>query len=76
MTLTGLTGFFVFCFEIDNLLSPKFCFLISSQKLVFAISFLFQLNFIHIYSFLAHNNFFVVKAWYFYYGKCSFAVWL
>ena len=43
-------------FEIDNLPSPKFCFLASSQKLVFAISFPFQLNFISIFSFSAYNN--------------------
>ena len=39
---------FFFCFfEIDTLPSPKFCFLTSSRKLVFAISFPFQLNFIN-----------------------------
>ena len=43
-------------FEIDNLPSPKFCFFTSSRKLVFAISFPFQLNFISIFSFSAYNN--------------------
>ena len=36
---------FFFFFEIDNLPSPKFCFFTWSRKLVFAISFPFQLNF-------------------------------
>ena len=40
--------FFCFFFEADNLPSRKFCFLTSSRKLVFAISFPFQLNFIYI----------------------------
>ena len=35
--------FFVFFFEIDNLPSPRFCFLASSQKLVFAIHSRFSL---------------------------------
>ena len=39
--------FDLFFFEIDYLPSPKFCFLISSWKLVSAISFPFQLNFIY-----------------------------
>ena len=55
---------FDFCFlEVDNLPSPKFCFLTSSRKLVFAISFPFQLNFLFffIFSFSAYNNnFFLV----------------
>ena len=67
---------FVLFFQIDNLTNPKFCFLTSPRKLVFAISFPFQLNFICIFSFLAYNNSFGVKAWYFYYGKCFLAVWL
>ena len=62
MTLTDLTRFFHF--EADSLPSRKFCFLTSSRKLVFAISSPFQLNFITVI-------FFGVKAWYFYYGKCS-----
>ena len=42
--------FFLFCFfEIDNLPSPKFCFLTSTRKLVFAIILPFQLNFIYIF---------------------------
>ena len=41
----------LFFFEADDLLSRKFCFLTSSQKLVFAISSPFQLNFICIFSF-------------------------
>ena len=45
-----------FFFEIDNLPSPKFCFLTSSRKLVFVISFPFQLTFIFIFSFSAYNN--------------------
>ena len=36
-------------FEIDYLPSPKFCFFTSSRKLVFAISFPFQLNFNYIF---------------------------
>ena len=40
-----------FYFEADNLPSRKFCFLTSSQKLVFSISCPFQLNFIYIFSF-------------------------
>ena len=51
-TWTGLTCFF----EIDNLPSPKFCFLTSSRKLVFVILFPFQLNFISIFSLAAYNN--------------------
>ena len=47
---------FDFFFEIDYLPSPKFCFFISSRKLVFAFSFPFQLNFIYIFSFSAYNN--------------------
>ena len=47
---------FDFFFEIGYLPSPKFCFFTSSRKLVFAISFLFQLNFIYIFSFSANNN--------------------
>ena len=47
---------FDFFFEIDYLPSPKFCFFTSSRKLVFAISFPFQLNFIYIFSFSAYNN--------------------
>ena len=50
--------FFCFFFEIDNLPSPKFCFLTSSRKLVFAISFPFQLNLIYIFSLLAYKNYF------------------
>ena len=42
--------FCFFCFEADNLPSCKVCFLTSSQKLVFAISSPFQLNFIYIFS--------------------------
>ena len=67
---------FLFFFEIDNLPSPKFCFPTLSRKLVFAISFALQLNFIYIFSFLLTINLFGVKAWYFYNGKCSIAVWL
>ena len=44
-----------FFFEIGYLPSPKFCFLTSLRKLVFAISFPFQLNFIYIFSFSAYN---------------------
>ena len=44
-----------FLFEIDNLPSPKFCFLTSSRKLVIAISFAFQLIFIFSFSFSAYN---------------------
>ena len=47
---------FDFFFEIDNLPSPKFCFLTSSRKLVFGISFLFQLNFIYIFSIGGHKS--------------------
>ena len=47
---------FDFFFEIGYLPSPKFCFFTSSRKLVFVISFLFQLNFIYIFSFSAYNN--------------------
>ena len=39
-----------FCFEVDNLPSRKFCFL-TSRKLVFAVSYPFQLNFIYTFSF-------------------------
>ena len=49
-TLIDLTSCF-FYFEADNLPSCKFCVLTSSQKLVFAISSPFQLNFIYIFSF-------------------------
>ena len=51
--------FDLFIFEIDNLPSPKFCFLTSSRKPVFVISFPFQLNFIYIFSFSAYNNSFL-----------------
>ena len=40
-----------FYLEADNMPSHKFCFLTLSQKLVFAISSPFQLNFIYIFSF-------------------------
>ena len=50
--------FDVFFFEINNFLRSKFCFRTSSRKHVFAISFLFQLNFNHIFSFSAYNNYF------------------
>ena len=42
---------FFFYFEADDMPSRKFCFLTWSQKLVFAISSPFQLNFIYIFSF-------------------------
>ena len=61
---------FFFCFEADNLPSCKFCFL-TSRKLVFAISSLFPLI---LFIFLVFNLMvilFGVKAWYFYYDKCS-----
>ena len=48
--------FFCCFFEIENLPSPKFCFLTSSRKLVFVILFPFQLNFIYIFSVSAYNN--------------------
>ena len=48
--------FDLFFFEIDNLPSPKFCFFTLSRKLIFAISFPFQLNFISIFSFSAYNK--------------------
>ena len=48
-------GRFDFFFEIVYLPSPKIVFS-SSRKLVFAISFPFQLNFINIFSFSAYNN--------------------
>ena len=48
--------FDLFFFEIDNLPSPEFCFFTSSRKLVFVISFPFQLNFIAIFSFSAYTN--------------------
>ena len=67
---------FDFFFEIEYLPSPKFCFFTSSQKLVFAISFPFQLNFIYILVFQLTIILFGVKAWYFYNGKCCLAVWL
>ena len=51
-----------FFFEIDNLPSPKFCFLASSWKLALAISFPFQLNFIYIFSFSAYNYSFWCKS--------------
>ena len=54
VTVDDLDRFDLFCFfyfEADNLPSRKFCFLTSSQKLVFAISSTFQLNFIYIFSF-------------------------
>ena len=41
-TLIDLTCFLFFYFEADNLFNPKFCFLTSSQKLVFALSSPFQ----------------------------------
>ena len=63
-----------FFFEIDYLPSPKFCFVTSSRKLVFVILFPFQLNFISILVFQLTIILFGVKAWYFYYGKCSSAV--
>ena len=44
--LDGFDCFFFVFFEADNLPSRKFCFLTSSQKLVFAISSPFQLDFI------------------------------
>ena len=69
----------LFFFEIDNLPSPRFRFLTSSRKLIFAISFPFQLTFIYIFSFSAYNNSFWSKSLVFlldYYGKCSLAVWL
>ena len=74
-TLTSLTRFF---FEIDNLPSRKFCFLTSSRKLVFVISFQFQLNFTLVLFLVFQLTIilFGVKAWYFYYGKCSLPVWL
>ena len=74
MTLKGLTCF-VF-FEVENLPSPKFCFLTWSQKLVFAISFRFSLILFIFLVFQLTIILFGVKAWYFYYGKCSLAVWL
>ena len=49
-TLIDLTCCF-FYFKADDLPSRKFCFLTSSQKLVFAISSRVQLNFMHIFSF-------------------------
>ena len=76
MTLTGLTCFFIFYFEVDNLPSTKFFFHPSSQKFVFAISSPFQRNFIYIFSFKLLANLFGTKGWYFYYGKCSLVVWL
>ena len=42
---------FFFCFEADDLPSGKFYFFTSSQKLVFAISSPFLLNFTYIFSF-------------------------
>ena len=48
--------FFLFFFEIDSLPSPKFCFLTSSRKLVFVITFPFLLNFTSIFSFSAYDN--------------------
>ena len=48
--------FDLFFFEIDDLPSTKFCFLASLRKLVFAISFPFQLNVIYSFSFSADNN--------------------
>ena len=53
VTLDDLDRFdlLFFYFEADNLPSRKFCFLTLSRKHVFAISSLFQLNFIYIYSF-------------------------
>ena len=73
-SLTDLNCFFAF-FEIDNLPSPKFCFVTPSRKLVFAISFPSQLIFMFLV-FQLTINLFGIKAWYFYYGKCSLAVWL
>ena len=49
-TLIDLTCCF-FYFEADELPRRKFCFLTSSQKLIFAISSPFQLNFMYIFSF-------------------------
>ena len=66
---------FGFLFEIDYLPSPKFCFFTSSRKLVFAILFPFQLNFLFLV-FQLTIILFGVKAWYFYNGKCCSAVWL
>ena len=51
VTVDDFDRFDLFFFELDNLPSPKFYFLTLSQKLIFAISFLFQLNFIYIFSF-------------------------
>ena len=68
-TLIDLTGC-VFFFEVNNLPSRKFCF-VTSRKLVFAISSPFRLIF---FIFLVFNLIvilFGVKAFYFYYGKCS-----
>ena len=78
--------FFCCFFEIDNLPSPKFCFLTSSRKLVFAIHSRFSLILFTFYLHLNLLHFFLVfqltviifgvKAWFFYYGKCSLAAWL
>ena len=65
-----LLVFFCFFFKADNLPIRKFCFL-TSRKLVFAISSPFRLI---LFIFLVFNLIvilFGVKAWYFYYGKCS-----
>ena len=54
--LDGFDLFFFVFFKAHNLPSRKFCFLTSSRKLVFVISFPFQLNFISIFSFSVYNN--------------------
>ena len=69
-TLIDLTGCF-FHFEADNLPSRKFCFLTLPRKLVFAISSRFSLILFIFLVFKLMVILFGVKAWNFYYGKCS-----
>ena len=66
--------FFCLFFEIDNLPSHKFCFLTLSRKLILAILFPCQLILFKFLVFQLTIILFGVKAWYFYYSKCSLAV--
>ena len=65
--------FCFFYFEVDNF--PSRTLLLSSQKFLFAISSPFRLNFFLVFKLIV-ILFGVKTLWYFYYGKCSLAVWL
>ena len=69
---------FDFFFEIDYLPCPKFCVFTSSRKLIAYLLFHFRFSLI-LFKFLVFQLtkiLFGVKAWYFFYGKCSLAIWL